>query len=594
MPNLLHQQTKVLKLCDNMQKGIIRQMIVLMTAAVLISGFPGAIQAQEYENTPVSISSEKIKIKGKVCYSHIVLEKQTLFSICKAYNVTPEDIYEYNPTVKEKGLQKNSILIIPVIENEIPEKEDAKTPADKAGQAQKLEIEATAETSPAESHQEGGDEEKTVQRTHTVKWYEDLDTIARKYGVTVEEIMRANGLTGRKLTKRQKLIIPFPGEMPEEEVPSVETLTDSTQTKDTLAQEKEGFLDYLLFPKKEVALSLILPLNADGTSVSQGNMDFYSGVLLAVYDMAQSGTSCDLNVYDIASGTASVPAETLEKSDVIIGPVSSYDIEQTFELAPESKAIVSPLDQRVQSLVSTYAGMIQAPTPLMTQYEDLMEWIREDMQYSDRFIVITEKGGKETEVVAQMRAAADSSGIEYKHLSYSILEGRNVTGSLEYIMTESGTNRVYIASDSEAFVNDVVRNINLMIHKKYDVALYAPGRIRNYDTIEVENFHNASLHVSTGYYIDYDDPRVKEFLLKYRALYNTEPTQFAFQGYDLAKYFIGLNAKYGNRWFNRLEEADESLLQSTFRFRKSGDGGYINTGVRRIIYNEEWTITKIR
>jgi ABC-type branched-subunit amino acid transport system substrate-binding protein len=161
-------------------------------------------------------------------------------------------------------------------------------------------------------------------------------------------------------------------------------------------------------------------------------------------------------------------------------------------------------------------------------------------------------------------------------------------------MTESGTNRVYIASDSEAFVNDVVRNLNLMIYNKYEVVLYAPSRIRNYETIEVENFHNTALHISTGYYIDYNDPRVQEFLLKYRALYNTEPTQFAFQGYDLAKYFIELAAKYGNRWIGKLEDSDASMLQSTFRFRKAGEGGYINTGVRRIVYEDEWVVKRVR
>ena len=100
-----------------MERGAIRLIISLIAAAVMSSGFAEAVYAQEYESTPVTISKEKLKINGQVCYSHIVLEKQTLFSISKAYNVTIEDIYKYNPSVKEKGLQKNSILIIPMVEN---------------------------------------------------------------------------------------------------------------------------------------------------------------------------------------------------------------------------------------------------------------------------------------------------------------------------------------------------------------------------------------------------------------------------------------------------------------------------------------------
>jgi hypothetical protein len=71
------------------------------------------VSAQEYVTTPVQISKEKVRIDGKVCYSHVVLEKQTLYSISKAYEVSIVEIYKYNPTLKETGLKKNSIIIIP-------------------------------------------------------------------------------------------------------------------------------------------------------------------------------------------------------------------------------------------------------------------------------------------------------------------------------------------------------------------------------------------------------------------------------------------------------------------------------------------------
>ena len=102
-----------------------RRLITSLLAAILItSGMPSAMHAQEYESTPVTISKEKVKINGQVCYSHIVMERQTLYSICKAYEVTAEDIYKFNPTLKEKGLQKNSILIIPIIEQVISEEQE--------------------------------------------------------------------------------------------------------------------------------------------------------------------------------------------------------------------------------------------------------------------------------------------------------------------------------------------------------------------------------------------------------------------------------------------------------------------------------------
>ena len=60
----------------------IKLMRIAGTALAIAMAACGATvsYAQEYENTPVSISKEKVRINGNVCYSHVVLERQTLFS----------------------------------------------------------------------------------------------------------------------------------------------------------------------------------------------------------------------------------------------------------------------------------------------------------------------------------------------------------------------------------------------------------------------------------------------------------------------------------------------------------------------------------
>ena len=583
--------------------------IKVMTAFALTMGSAAASLGQEYQNTPVTISKDKVRHNGEVCYSHIVKERQTLYSISKAYNVSIEDIYKYNPSVKENGLKINTILIIPIageatqtnadvavemaaepVVEAVAKTEEAQTPV--AETVSEPEVKPEVKVEPAT---EPEDEDIIIKRkTHTVRWFEDLDTIAEKYGVTVEALMEINGLTGRKLTKRQKLIIPT-----EEEAAQAQADDNGLEDGETLqdASDTTAVTDTLMLPempsKKTVDLSLMLPLNASSAKgSSSNNIDFYSGVLLAIYEMSQNGVSTSLDTYDIADGKIKTDLDSLKNENVVIGPVSTGDLTRLFNIAPEDKMVVSPLDQRAEKLVYEHSNMIQAPTPYSVIYTDLMAWMKEDLQEGDRAIVVTEKGARATEAVQAMMAAVDSSKIEYKALSYSILEGRDVPESLAWLMTEDETasNRVFIASESEAFVNDVVRNLNVMIHKKYKVVLYAPGRIRNFETIEVDNFHNSNLHVSLGYYIDYDDAKVKEFLLKYRALYNSEPTQFSFQGYDLAKYFIGLCSKYGENWTQKLESSDSKMLQSVFRFRKTEAGGYINTGVHRLVYGEGYQI----
>lgn len=557
---------------------IMNMVLTVLTAAVLAVWAPADSYAQEYISTPVSISKEKVRVGGKLCYSHVVLEKQTLFSIAKAYNVTIEDIYEFNPSVKESGLKKNSIILIPSNEAEVTV--PVAEPVVKVS-------EQPVEAKPKKA------------KTHVVKWYEDIEVIAEKYGVTADAIVKANNLTSRKLTKRQKLTIPEPGEyiddiVVEAEEEAVEETTEGTEEVQDAEEGQGDEFDWMFAPKNDVKATLILPMNTTTGNVSRNNMDFYSGVLLAIKDLSDSGVGIELNVYDSSDSRHPIVSEDIEGSDIVIGPVSSADLGRMLGAEAKPNMMISPLDQKAEAYARTHSNFIQAPTPLAVQYQDLLDWMKEDTVFGDKVMIITEKGARATESVIQLTQMADSSGLNFIPFSYSILEGRDITTPLTDLMTAEGTNRVLIASDSEAFVNDVVRNLNILVYNKLNVVLYAPSRIRNFETIEVENLHNTSLHTSLGYLIDYDSQQVKNFLLKYRALYNTEPTQYAFQGYDIASYFIGMCSRYGSNWTMKLGNSETQMLQSTFKFVPIEDGGYVNNGVRRLVYGSRWSVTKTK
>lgn len=571
--------------------------IATVVAVLATAALP--LYAQEYVGTPVTVSKEKINYKGKICYTHVVLEKQTLFSIAKAYDVTVEDIMSFNPSIKEDGLKKNSIIIIPSKDalkqksEPVPAKEEIQK--DEPEKEAQVKQETVKESKPEKKKKE----KKEKQKIHVRQWYEDLDVIAKKYNVTVEALMKANGLTGRKLKNRQKLVIPdaeymvetveTPQDTPDDKVEAADTVAAATET---LKEDEEPL--WIFRPKNECRLTLALPMKSRSENPGRNHIDFYSGVLLATRDLAEEGISTELNVYDITDESDPIDPELLKDSDVIIGPVSSGDLKRMLAECPETVNIVSPLDQRAESLAFSHANFIQAPAPYTAQYNDIANWIVEDTMAGDKVLVISERGTSETEAVKYIKAAIDSTHLEVNNFSYSILEGRDVITPLTELMTAEGTNRVVIASESEAFVNDVVRNLNIMIHQKMNIVLYSGSRIRGYETIEVENLHNTSLHVSLAYYIDYDDKKVRDFLMKYRALFNTEPTQFAFQGYDLASYFIKMAAQNGNRWDKRIASEKKDMLQSTIDFMHAENGGYINNGVRRIVYGKDWSVNRVR
>lgn len=529
---------------------------------------PAWLNAQEYAPVPVTISKEKVKVDGKVYYSHIVLERQTLYSISKAYNVTIDQIYEANPAVKAEGLKKNAIILIPEAVQDsrnIPERQ------------------------PKQKQKKTGSDEYII---HTVKWYENLEAISEKYGVPVEAIMEVNGLTGNKLRKRQKLMIPVGGTW------SVQAAADTTAVQaaaeDSPVRKQEETA--IAAESGKVNAVLVMPFDAHGLKPRTGSIDFYSGTLMAVKELGDRGADIDLNVYDASGGVIPVTEERLGLSDIVIGPVSAGDLAKTLDKCPDHTFIVSPLDHRAEYLASEHANFIQVPTPSLLLYEDLAEWIREDRQSEDeKVIVIYEKGARNIETMGVMSTILEKDGIPFSTFSYSILEGRDVQEPLMQMMNQNAANRVLVMSESEAFVNDVVRNLNLLIHSEYDVVLYGPSKIRSFETIEVDNLHNTRLHTSIAYYVDYDDPAVMDFVRKYRALYNTEPTPYAFQGYDIASYFLGMVSEYGKDWTARLETNEKEMLQADFRFiKEEGKEGCVNSGIRRIVYGPDYSITLLK
>lgn len=582
--------------------------------------FPDTSHAQAYQATPVTVSTEKVRIGGKLYYSHKVLEKQTLYSISKAYGATIEDIIKANPSIGEKGehLRAGTVLLIPAEPSEAQDRKTSSKTADTVKTA------AQAPPGTPEKSNDTGDDDKDEGRfdwadysIHTVKWYENLQSIARKYGMSEELLVEFNGLESTVLRKRQKIKIPDAEFIPrlqamiesgkKNDMPADEALAESpaVTAADTVAaaQPVDG-LYVVPDPDAPVRIALVLPLDCifEGSGGNTNYMDFYSGALVAAKNMSEKGVSIELNVIDTQEyNNASEIAESgrLDGSDYVIGPVHAKQIQEILPLC-KSKGIdiVSPLDPKAAEYLENETGLIQVPLSADNQYEDIAAWIQEEGDFPCTVLVLAEVGGEST--VAEMEKATGAlqgKNIDYKVFSYNILQGRGVEQSIGRYFDSLKTNRVIIASENEAFVNDAVRNLNtLRTINKYDIHAYGTARLRGFETIEPEHFHNINMHLSMAYYVDYGDPETMEFLREYRALFNAEPTPFAFQGYDIFTFFTAAAAIQKQNVTTMLEDIPTArLLQSDMKFRRETDGygrigGYENTAARRIVYGDNYSI----
>lgn len=455
---------------------------------------------------------------------------------------------------------------------------------------------------------------------HVVTAKQTLYSISRVYGVSLRDIYDANrnlDLEHSGLKTGQVLLIPVeavkPAEIPEqvgndgpkEQAPEqvgndgAQVGNDGAQVVDDAHKSLFPQLKELLGIGEEKAdttaaadvpevikVAVLLPFNAS-EQADPKSIDFYAGALLAARDLGIRGIKLELNAYDVAGGKLS--RSMMEGADIILGPVSAGDVAIAARIAPYGKYIVSPLEPKTAGMADSLR-IIQAPTPARKQAEDAVRWAVSDMAPGDSLVLIREKGKAPGENAAAMIRALKASGIRYSTISYDLLDGLQIQPLFVEKSSAAGVTRYLIASEEESFVNDAVRNINLMVYKKQEVALYGPSKLRSYGTIETENLHNVSSHICATYQADYSDAGVQAFVMAYRALFGAEPNSFAFHGYDCLQYFAGICARSGRNWFARLPYENGHGLQTDFSFGERHHAGQVNNAVRRMVYTPDFEI----
>lgn len=358
------------------------------------------------------------------------------------------------------------------------------------------------------------------------------------------------------------------------EEPNTQIDSIKTETEDTIS---EISIEDVFYRPSHISLSLILPLKASSEKPNENFLEMYSGALLALQELSEDGLNYSLNVIDSEAGEYEI-----QDSDIIIGPVTYNEIVRLYGSQEfDNKLIISPLDPKVYDVVDQY-NVVQSPVNNKYQLDDMIKWIDEEYELQDSLFVFEDKAnfGQQAQYLL--------SELESRALPLNRVDSLAQIGFLP--------NRNYkfvILSDNDAFHTAYTRNIAIEAERypKSSVILYSTSRIRSSISQNVADLHLANAHITAGYHIDYDNDAVKAFVLKYRSLYNSEPSSFAFQGYDAIKYYIKICSEYGPNWHKKLSVYPYRGLQSDFLFDEKEHNARSNTAVRRVVYNKDYSTT---
>lgn len=163
----------------------------------------------EDSNLPVAAASAS---KGVRTVTHKVKPGESLASIAKTYNVAPEQIKSWN-SLRRNAVRTGQLLRINTAsgegETELLTAEATEVPA---GGERTWQSDAPASSS-RKSVQAAAAKSKTkakapAAKVHKIKNGESLSSISKKYGVSIAELKRANGMTNDKLRAGKTLKIP--------------------------------------------------------------------------------------------------------------------------------------------------------------------------------------------------------------------------------------------------------------------------------------------------------------------------------------------------------------------------------------------------
>ena len=473
---------------------------------------------------------------------------------------------------------------------------------------------------------------------HDVAKGETLYSLARKYGTTVDDIVKANEVLAEGLKAGQRIKIPYsvPAQPAEQQVvehnaeksvtEEVATLqpevpqsdapqTEATQAEVQVAEQPEvepiSFRTLKNCDRAEVAL--LLPLGSE-EKPSQNYLDFYRGFLIGLDSVRMSGYSVNLSLYNTAHDynrvAEIISSGALEKVDLVVGPVYEDElIPVATALQGKNIPIVSPLANLTQTVGNNIFQMSPAPS-------SKLEKVRNMFDGSKRVVIIsTDNVDKDFDAEVRSMLKDTSYVVEHKYIYEhpSIIEKREKerekmrAEGLEVDDTPSPSDMapllrgeepsvIVITADNEIEVDRILAaiasaNIALTARSQRVVpfVVYGNNRWNRYRNIDRAILFTNRVTMLSTYHVRRSEPKIKAFDKLFVEEFGALPSLYAYRGYDAAVVFV--KSLYG-AMETGLEGVHQMPLLTPYAFETNGDRQIrINNQWIKVNYNSNFTIT---
>ena len=352
-------------------------------------------------------------------------------------------------------------------------------------------------------------------------------------------------------------------------------------------------------------------------------LQFYEGFMMAVRSLTdEKGLQLELSVIDVTENTAGAEAavEQLRGQDIdlIIGPFfsKSFAVVENYA-ASQGIMVVNPLSER-ESVVADASNVLKLKPSMDAMVTELADLIRYKYPKS-KVTLITPANVKDSlmvEAIENSLAAVVQPEVELSNaemleliqresqrrkmgkrvLSTLEVEGQvfstkaleahpddvtyfqnhfqHITYSDSDIKTfreglSAARDNVLVAyGDDLVFATKILNNINKSA-RKYPITLIGLPDWNKFENLLVQNLLNLNAIYFDDHFVNYNDSLVQQFVEDFRDKYDSEPDDYAFEGYDVGWYFMNALMEFGPQPMECLPYYHLPLLHSNYYFNKS-------------------------
>lgn len=413
---------------------------------------------------------------------------------------------------------------------------------------------------------------------HKVKSKETLYSIAREYGLTVEELTKANpdmAAPGYTLKKGDYIFIPYPtGEKPADEGKPAKAVATAESLK----------------------VGVVLPLhNVDGDG--RRMLEYYRGLLMACEDLKREGKSVSVRAWNVPIDDdiyRTLVKDGISDCDVIFGPLYSKQVKPlSFFVKEHGMKLVIPFSITGDDVDSNpnIFQVYQSPEAFYGMVANHFAY-----RFKDYNIVVIDCNDRSSD-----------KGV-FTFTVRKLLEQRGIPCSVTNIGSSSGMfARAFSAVKPNMVVLNTARSPELgtvldMLdalkgeHPELKISLFGYTEWLMYVDHDLDRFCKYDTYIPSTFYYNPYSSKVKAFENRYRSMFRSDMMdylpRFALTGYDQGMFFLRGLMRDGSDFDGSVE--DKTALQTFLHFVKpKTGGGYRNESLLFVHYNRDKSISII-